>query len=249
MSRFRGSLGLAICLVGMSICGTIRAGTYTYTLNSTTYTVVEPDPFLSGGSAGNTVNMNSPGQFWAQNAGGNLNGLYSWRNFGTYNLNAPKPVTDPDLFEIGGQDVLPPDLRTTISGLPNATYDVYLAFTVEPFIPSNPVAPATLAADLDVGQAGPTTLRGPRAQPGIILTGYTGVGNPVQYEFALAPLGTVTGTTFKVLVGPGWAGDLNRDGTNNQDDLNDVWSHMGQSVTPGDRSMGDADGNGFIDGN
>jgi len=124
-----------------------------------------------------------------------------------------------------------------------------LAFTVEPFVPTNPVAPATLAADLDVGQAGPTTLRGPRAQPGIILTGYTGVGNPVQYEFALAPLGTVTGTTIKALVGPGWAGDLNRDGMNNQDDLNIVLSHMGQSVNPGDRSMGDADGNGFIDAN
>jgi hypothetical protein len=238
MSRFRGSLGLAICLIGMGICGSAHAATYTYTFNAVTYTVVEPDPFLSGGSAGNTVNMNNPGQFWAQNVGGNQNGLYSWRNFGTYNLNAPKPAGDPDLFEIGGQTVAPPDLRTTITGLPSATYDVYLAFTVEPFVPSNPVAPATLAADLDVGQASPKTLRGGRSQPGNIQTGYTGDGNPVQYELALAPLGTVTGTTIKVLVGPGWAGDLNRDYMNNQDDLNLVLAHFGQTVAPGDRSVG-----------
>ena len=54
----------------------------------------------------------------------------------------------------------------------------------------------------------------------------------------LAPLGTVTGTTIKVLVGPGWAGDLNRDYINNQDDLNLVLSHFGQTVAPGDRSVG-----------
>lgn len=244
MSRFCMPLRVvAFCFAGVAICGSARALTYNYTFNSVTYTVVEPDAFLSGGAAGNTVNMNNSGQFWAQNVGGNLEGLYHWRDFGGMNLNAPAPASARDLFEISSQVNPMPDLRTTVSGLPNGTYDVYLAMMVEPNRPSNPVPPATITADLDVGQAKPTTLRGPRTQPGLILTG---VGAPDNYEVAFAPLGTVSGTSIKVLVGPMWAGDLNDDYMNGQDDLNIVLSHFGETVAPGDRSMGNTNDDSII---
>jgi hypothetical protein len=241
MSRFN----LRLCTSSIAIaaiCSTAHALTYNFTHNAVTYTVVEPDPFLSGGVAGNTVNMNNPGQFWAQSTGGNIDGLYHWRDFGGLNLNAPAPASERDLFEISSQDVMPPDLWTTISGLANNTYDVYLALLVEASRPENPIHPATLGADIDVGQAAPTTLRGPRTQSGIIVTDIIIGGG---YEVALAPLGTVTGTEIKVLVGPMWAG-LNHDGINNQDDLNIVLSHFGEIVAPGDRSMGDTNGDGVI---
>jgi hypothetical protein len=237
----------AVCLAAVTLCNSSWGYTFDRTFDGVTYTIVEADPFLSGGSPGNTVNMNNPGQFFAHPELGPpfyFDGLYRWRDFGL-NVNVPPAAaSEPDVFEIGGQDVAPPDLRTTISGLPNATYDVYVAFMVEPNRPSNPVPPATITADLDVGQAKPTTLRGPRGQQGLILTGQPPI--PETYELALAPLGQVTGTEIKVLAGPMWLGDVSDDYMNGLDDLSIVLSHFGQLVPPGDRSMGDTDGNGFI---
>lgn len=236
MSRFRVSLS-ALCLAGLSFSNFSFAATFSYTQNAVTYTVVEADPFLSGGSAGNTVNMNNPGQFWAQNTGGNQPGLYNWRDFGGMWWNQPAGAaqSDRDLFEVSSQTVAPPNLRTTVN-VPNGTYDVYLAFMVEADRPSNPIPAATFAADLDVGQTKPTTMRGGRTQPGLILTGLLQGGG--GYEIAMAPLGTVTGTSISAIVGPMWAGDLNGDYKNGQDDLTIVLSHWGQTVAPGDRSMG-----------
>lgn len=249
MSRNWVVLCVALFVVEFAIGESANGLTYPFTVSGTTYTVVEPDPFFNGGSPGNTVRTTNPGQFWAQNGATNVDGLWRSRDFNSLNLNAPAPASAPDLVEISGQDVMPPDLRTTITGLPNNSYDVYLLMMVQASNPSNPIQPATLGADLDVGQNAPTTLRGPRTQSGIILTNIIITPDNPGYEVALAPLGSVTGTQIGVVVGPLWAGDLNHDGTNNQDDLDIVLSHMGQFVTPGDRSMGDTDGNGFIDAN
>ena len=249
MSRFRLLFVREAQLVAVTLfCGTAHALTYNFTHDFVTYTVVEPDPFFSGGTAGNTVRINNPGQFWAHDAPANIDGLYHLRDFNALWLNQPAGAAqgDPDLVEISGQDVMPPDLRTTISGLPNNTYDVYLFMLVEALRPDNPIHPATLGADLDIGQSAPTTLRGGRSQQGMINTGIIITPDNPGYEVALAPLGQVTGTEIKVLVGPMWAGDLNHDGVNNQDDLNIVLSHWFELVPPGDRSMGDTNGDGFI---
>jgi hypothetical protein len=237
------SLALANCL-SLAISNSARAATFDYTLSGATYTVVEADPFFSGGSPGNTVNMNDPGQFWAHtptSAPFNADGLYRYRDFGGMWWNQPAGTaqSDPDVFEVSSQTGAPPDLRTTVT-VPDGTYDVYLALLVE----QPGVHAATLTADLDVGQAKPTTLRGPRTQQNMILTGQSVGGG--GYEIAMAPLGTVSGTSIKVLVGPMWIGDLNDDYRIGQDDLNLVLSNFLQLVTPGDRSRGDTDGNGFI---
>src|SRR6476620_760642 len=148
----------AVCLAAVSLCNSSLGYTFDRTYGGVTYTIVEADPFLSGGSPGNTVNMNNPGQFFAHPELGApfyFDGLYRWRDFGL-NVNVPPAAAgEPDVFEIGSQDVAPPDLLTTVSGLPDGTYDVYVAFMVEPNRPSNPVPPATITADLDVGQAKP----------------------------------------------------------------------------------------------
>src|SRR3954470_16472702 len=90
MSRVQGAAAVGLCCnITLSMCTFSLGGTFSYTQGSRTYTVSEADPFLSGGSAGNTVDMNNAGQFWAQNTGGNQNGLYNWRDFASLWFNAP----------------------------------------------------------------------------------------------------------------------------------------------------------------
>jgi len=194
------SLRAAICILCAAMASSASAAMFNFTLNSVTYTVVEADGFDSGGVAGNTVNMDNPGQFFSHTptaAPFNADGLWRWRDFGGMWFNQPAGTvqSDRDLFEVSNQAVAPPNLRTT-ANVPNGSYDVFLAFLVN----ATGVPDATLVSDLDTGQSAPTTIRGPRTQPGIILTGVSVGGG--GYEVAFAPLGTVTGSAFSVLAGP-----------------------------------------------
>ena len=58
------------------------AATFTFTSGTDVYTIVEADPFLVDGSAGNTVRIDTPGQFWATGQSSNTDALWHWRNFG-----------------------------------------------------------------------------------------------------------------------------------------------------------------------
>jgi hypothetical protein len=198
ISRRRTVVAIGVCcVVGLSMATLARAATFSYTQASVTYTVAEADAFLSGGSAGNTVNMDNPGQFWAQNTGGNQNGLYNWRDFASLWFNAPAGTvaSDRDTFEVSNQPQGVPNLRTTINGLASRDYEVYLVHLVR--TDGNHAANASLRADIDTGQAAPATLQD-ELSPGIVITPFTGS----VFAVALQPLGQITGTSFSVLVGP-----------------------------------------------
>jgi hypothetical protein len=196
MSRIQCLVGIAFLIVGLTLVNLAQGATFTQLVLGNNYTVVEADPFLSGGAAGNTVDMNNPGQFWAQNVGGNVNGLYSWRDFGNIHFNAPAGTlaADRDLFEVGGQPNGVPNLRTTISGLVNGSYNVFLVHIVRT---DGSSLNASLLADIDLGQVAPTTKRD-ETSAGIIVAPFA---NGV-YSVALQPLGSISGTSFSALVGP-----------------------------------------------
>jgi hypothetical protein len=172
-----------------------------------TYTVVEADPFYSGGTAGNTVSIADPSLYWAALGEGNVDNKWVHRAAFAFNFNVlgGAAAAAPDVFEVPKDTTAPygalpgPDLRTTISGLPLGVYEVFVVETVRP-------TDANLdfvRADIETAtQTTPTTNRLYDANT-FILTGYNGSGGNSVFKLALAPLGQITGTGFSVLVGKG----------------------------------------------
>lgn len=185
---------------------------------NTTYTIVQADPFVSGGIKGNTEALadghgNGPDVFWITL---DTQTTYKW-NFRTsfeYNFNvlAGQDATAPDIFEcsVNGNNsytidtVKAPDLRTTIDGLQAGVYDVYLVTAFRSDADMDNMV--WMRADIDIEQAVATTERR-RTQEGVVWTGYKASGGNSIFEIALVPLGQVTGTDFSVLLGRGFTSE------------------------------------------
>ena len=169
----------------------------------TTYTVVEATPFYSGGTAENTVDIANSGTYWAV-VGAATTGKWrgdraSWGH--TFNTLPPASL-DPsarDTCEISATSS-GPDLRTSISGLANGLYEVFLVQVLRNDNPHSKDA-AMMRADIDDGvMTAPTTVYD-HTDPDIVWTGYGSNDANSIWEIALNPLGQVTGTDIEVLVG------------------------------------------------
>ena len=165
---------------------------------SITYTVVEATPFYDGGTAENTVGIANPGTYWATATYDKYEWYGNRFKYGhTFNTLPPAGLdaSARDLCE-GSSTCEGPDLRTSITGLANGLYEVFLVQMVR----NDSFDGAYMKADIDTGQSAPTTHR-KRADLGVVWTGYKGVGTESIWEFVLNPLGQVTGTEIKVLAG------------------------------------------------
>ena len=124
------------CAAGVSflLAPSLHAATYPLAVSHATlgpspvtFTLVEADGLNSGGSPGNTTRMVNASQFFSGSGFAAGSGLWQWRDFAGLNLRGgPNP---------GGVDLLEadparnaPNLRTTVTGLPLAAYEVWLAY-------------------------------------------------------------------------------------------------------------------------
>lgn len=157
-----------------------------------TLTLVQADGFNEGGAAGNTVRTDDPSLYFSTGsipAAGS--GLWHWRDFGGLNLSGGPDPGGLDLIETAPA-ISTPELRTTISGLPSDTYEVYLVYTTRPAGGETP----QLLADLETGTVTTaTTLR--QRDASTISTGRTAAS---VWDISLQPLGQVIGTGFSLLV-------------------------------------------------
>lgn len=154
-----------------------------------TYHFIAADAFIEGGVAGNTVVSTNPAAFFGTSAG--TVGFWHHRDFASLDLFGVGNPSAPDLLETVPTR-FPPELRTTVSGLPAGNYDVYLVH-----LRSTDVATiAGLLADIEAGSfTAATTLRVSDANS--VRTAKTAS----TWEVMLSPLGQINGTSFKVLVG------------------------------------------------
>lgn len=153
-----------------------------------TFHFIAVDSFSSGGSPGNTVAITNPAAFFSSTSG--ETGLWNYRDFANLDLYGVGNPTAPDLLETA-PSTFPPELRTTISGLPSNNYDVFLVQTRR----TDGVAVGLLADLQTGGVTTPTTIR---------TNGASSIGTAKQasvFEVVLTPLGRVSGTSFSVLVG------------------------------------------------
>jgi hypothetical protein len=173
-----------------------QGGTFPLTLtnaalgsNPVTFTVIEADGFNAGGTAGNTVQIADPATEFS-NVGGVQN-FWHWRDFAGMNLKGTGNPGDVDLLETTPART-PQDLRTTISGLPANSYEVYLVT-----LHNTDGTAVGVLADLESASVTiPTTLR-----LGLLNGIQTGTLVNGVWSVDLVPLGQVTGTGFNLLVG------------------------------------------------
>lgn len=160
--------------------------------NPVTPIVIEADGFNNGGSPSNTVKtVNQPVFFTTTNTPAAGCGLWHWRDFAGLNLSGGANTGGVDLLETD-PSYASPHLRTTISNLPLATYDVYLVYTTRPDGGETP----QLLANIETGTSTTaTTLR--QRDASTIFSGRTAGG---VWDISLQPLGQITGTRFNVLV-------------------------------------------------
>ena len=152
------------CAAGVSflLAPSLHAATYPLAVSHATlgpspvtFTLVEADGLNSGGSPGNTTRMVNASQFFSGSGFAAGSGLWQWRDFAGLNLRGgPNP---------GGVDLLEadparnaPNLRTTVTGLPLAAYEVWLAYMTRNEGGELP----QLLVDIETGAVkSPTTLR------------------------------------------------------------------------------------------
>ena len=189
------------CAAGVSflLAPSLHAATYPLAVSHATlgpspvtFTLVEADGLNSGGSPGNTTRMVNASQFFSGSGFAAGSGLWQWRDFAGLNLRGgPNP---------GGVDLLEadparnaPNLRTTVTGLPLAAYEVWLAYMTRNEGGELP----QLLVDIETGAVkSPTTLR--QRDQSTVFTGRTA---DRVWDVSLQPLGRVTGTNLNVLVG------------------------------------------------
>lgn len=113
---------------GQTITRTNPPGTYQAVFNGKEFTVVEVDPFKSGEEpGGNTQRADGSGTFWANTSTSNTDNLWRQRDgFGYETI----PFGSNRLFEASQADASnAPALRTSISGLSPAVYEVVMLYT------------------------------------------------------------------------------------------------------------------------
>ncbi len=192
---------LAAVLAGMtvSMAAQARAGMmWNWAKDDITYTVVEADPFYEVGSAGNTLNIASSETYWTVTS--DTSGKWRHRDRFDFNVLGGAVSSDLDYF-MTYQSLSPPDLRTTITGLADGLYEVFL---VQGVYEPNGANFLWMNADIDDGVITAPTSARKYTDSGVVWTGYE-----VGYELVLNPLGQVTGTGFSVLAGAGAAGTNN----------------------------------------
>lgn len=109
------------------ICGSIQAATFTLDVDGIgLLTIVESDPFKDGDTPGNTVGVDASGSAWASTSTSNTDGLWRERAFPTGYAALHASATDR-VYEVASTDKgTAPEVVTTVSGLPSASYEVYL---------------------------------------------------------------------------------------------------------------------------
>jgi len=158
------------------------------------FSFVAADPFLSGGSVGNTVQAtNVAVEFAVQQAV--VAGYWNYRDFAGLDFYGVNPG-DPDLFETSGANGAP-TLRTTIPGLTPAIYEVSLVQ-----ISATSGTQAGLLANFDLTGTGTTATTLRQRNASTLRTGVTAPG----WEVDLQPLGQMSGPSLRVLVGDAGAG-------------------------------------------
>ncbi len=109
-----------------SIIGSASAATVIF--GSTTLEAVGADSFLSGGTAGNTVQVNNPANFWTSTDSSATDDLWRERTISAFGITVPSGLDDR-LFEINGDDrANAPALRTTVDMLPSSPYEIFLVY-------------------------------------------------------------------------------------------------------------------------
>lgn len=105
----------------------LRAATFDATIGGVGYTIVEIDPFSSGGSVGNTSREDGSGTFWTSDFGVGDDGLWHQRAYSTFNTGyASLPGATNRIFEASWENAAA--LRINVSGLPAPAPDhVYQA--------------------------------------------------------------------------------------------------------------------------
>lgn len=183
------------------------ASTITMALGASgTWSFVAPDAFLSGGAAGNTVEVANPSNAFAVQ-GATVPSYWDWRNFASLDLYYQQfghTTSDYEVYETSGAAQQAPTLRTTISGLAAGVYEVcvvHLAYDNGGTLPGllaniDPTGTGTTATTL-VEQGANTLYTGLGVQPASVPP-YV-----LAWDVALEPLGSVqaNGGNISVLVG------------------------------------------------
>jgi hypothetical protein len=153
-----------------------------------TFHFIAADAFTDGGAAGNTVAITNAAAYFATTTG--TVGFWQNRDFASLDMFGVGTPSAPDLLETVPTR-FPPDLRTTVSGLPAGNYDVYLVHLRS----TDAATIAGLLADIEAGSfTAATTLRVSDANS--VRTAKTAS----TWEVMLSPLGQINGSSFKVLV-------------------------------------------------
>jgi hypothetical protein len=119
----------------------LRAASFDATFGSVQLTIVETDTFKNGDPGGNTQRVDGSGAFWASTSNSQSDGLWQQRAFSAfatpYTAAGFRPAELPaaQIFEVVGADIdtfngaaPAPALRTTISGLTSARYEIFLVY-------------------------------------------------------------------------------------------------------------------------
>ena len=181
---FAASTAVVMILLGGSV---LQAATFSLTLPGLgDLTVVEADPFLDGGVAGNTVRADGSGTFWASEETSNTDGLWRQREYNAFGAGYELlPGTTDRTFEIAAADSTgAPELQTSVTGLAAANYEVFLVHTIRN---DGNAGNAGSKAELNGPISASTTNYG-HANAAEILDGATGI-----WSTAFSSLGTTGG--------------------------------------------------------
>ncbi len=234
----------------MALCiSTSVAATFNFTTGGTTYTIVEADPFASGGTAGNTTAVGG-GYF---SASGQSATTMRDRTVGAFNTGYEGILGATD--RVFDNTVSGPETVTTVSGLTAGQYNVFIVY---------------LYADPD-GTQGDDSMGLQAKLNGAVdgtvynvlnITEKMAVNPVVTWAVGLAPLGTTaagaTGFTVNLddaetaspaqaridYIGVAYTGIVDSDG----DGMDDNWENNNGLVVGVDDSALDEDANGGPDG-
>ena len=163
-----------------------------------TFRFVPADVFVTNtATAGNTINLTNPTAPFAVVNTATVPGFWNYRDFASMDLYGAGTSTNLDLMETGsGNAAGLPTLKTTISGLALANYEVFLVHNWRPNLGEQP----GFRADLELnGLTDATTVRRQTVNfAGTLRTAKTASSG--VFEVVLQPLGQVHGTNFSVLL-------------------------------------------------
>ncbi len=119
-----------LALASITLTGAASAATFSATVGSDTFTVVEADPFKTGDTVGNTVGVVSPATPWATLGTSNDDDLWREREQNAFATGYESIVGATDRsYEIASTDLADaPELATTVTGLAAGNYEVFVVF-------------------------------------------------------------------------------------------------------------------------